>query len=99
MSKPPEISNRQLTYKEQTLGRLAHSVVQSGGGSLSFTEYDAEMAKEIYFAPFHWCAGLGLGKKAWRANNDKLCAFAACRMGLLKKTATGYEVVKKRRGR
>ena len=81
-----------LSSQEEALGRLAASKVCAFGGRVTFAEYDAIMRAELYFSPISWIAGWG-DHSVWKANNDKLCAFAAVKMGLLKKTASGYQIV------
>ena len=80
-----------LSNQEKELGRLALRVVNDAGGSVSFKRYDELMYPVVYFSPFNWIDGWGLGRKAWKQNNDKLCAFAAVAMGLLRQTEKGYE--------
>lgn len=79
----------ELSEHERQLGRLAAEVVRDAGGSVTFDQYDGLMAKQRYFAPLNWIDGWG-DSVVHRKNNDKLCAFAACQMGLLMQTDGGY---------
>lgn len=77
---------------EQENGRLAAKVVAAHGGRVTFAEYDELMTREKYFTPLEWATGWG-DWALWKANNDKLCAFAAVKMRLLRQTKTGYEAL------
>lgn len=78
---------------EESCAKVALGVVERAGGSITFADYDAAMAKEFYFPPMHWLSGWGLSRSAKRSNDDKMCAFAACKAGVLRQTDVGYEVV------
>jgi hypothetical protein len=82
-----------LSDREKSIGRIAASVVQEAGGTISFAKYDRMMFPKCYFAPINWIEGWGLSKREWKQNNDKLAVFAAVRMGLVRQTKTGYELV------
>ena len=68
-------------------------VVRDAGGSITFDAYDAAMGPIPIWTPINWTCGWGLYGKDRKANLDKMCVFVACRMGLLRQTETGYEVV------
>ena len=91
MSEPLQLSQIELSN-----GRLAHKVVVANNGKVTFAEYDSLMRSIKYFTPITWIAGWG-NSVVWKANNDKLCAFAACKMGLLIQTKEGYEDAQPRR--
>ena len=74
---------------ENACAKIAFDVVERAGGSITFEEYDSAMAMETYFTPINWIAGWGLSRADKKANDDKQCAFAACRLGLLRQTNTG----------
>lgn len=80
-----------LSEIEMELGRLAWRTVLDNGGFLDFDSYDAAMQDILYFSPISWCAGWG-NHGLLKANNDKLCAFAAVHMGLLHQRSDGYVV-------
>jgi hypothetical protein len=67
----------------------AVKVVEDAGGVVTFDEYDRLMWPIRYISPVEWIAGWG-NPTLHKANNDKLCAFAAVKLGLLKQTETGY---------
>jgi|HubBroStandDraft_2_1064218.scaffolds.fasta_scaffold216727_3 hypothetical protein len=77
---------------EEHCAKVACEVVRSFGGFATFSQYDEGIKSKIYFAPFHWAAGWG-NPVTHRRNTDKMCAFQAVKMGLLKQTDTGYEAV------
>lgn len=81
----------ELSELERENGRIAWKVVDDAGGFLTFREYDAAMEPKKYFTPINWINGCG-DRYIWKSNNDKLCAFAAVKMGLLKQTDTGYSL-------
>jgi len=83
-----------LSDVEKCLGTLACEKILSRGGVVTFAEYDALMYEVKYFFPISWIAGWG-DPVLWKRNNDKLCAFAAVRMGLIRQTPTGYKVAKR----
>lgn len=89
-----EHSKLTLSENEQSIAHLAAQVVQEHGGFISFDDYDKAMLPRVYFAPLSWIDGWGLSKAAWKANNDKLAIFAACHLGFVRPTATGYETGK-----
>ncbi len=76
--------------KESKCAKIAASVVKEYGGEITFDAYDAAMYFIRYYTPFHWIAGWGLTRGEKKSNDDKMCAFAAVRLGLLKQTKTGY---------
>lgn len=84
---------KDLTPSEQSCARLAASVISEAGGSVSFDEYDDLMRYRRYFRPFNWVAGWGLSYADQKANSDKMCVFAACKMGLVVQTDAGYRSV------
>lgn len=84
------LAPKELTYQEQSCARLAASVISEAGGSVTFDEYDNLMLPRHYFRPFNWVAGWGLSRADQKANSDKMCVFAACKMGLVIRTNTGY---------
>lgn len=77
-----------LTELEKENGRKAFEAVKAAGGKVSFDEYDAIMSPVRYFVPVHWGWAGTHGRKSCA---DKLCAFAACKMGLLKQVNNTYE--------
>lgn len=72
---------------------IAARVVMDAGGAITFADFDDAMEPQIYFAPLHWVAGWGLPVRHRKRNLDKMCAFAACELGLIEQTADGYRVV------
>ena len=80
-----------LTTLETENAKIARRVVATFGGKISFADYDKAMKRENYFVPLSWCAGWG-DRVLFKENNDKLCAFAACKIGLLEQTSTGYKI-------
>lgn len=78
--------------REKLCGHAAALVVQASGGSVTFDEYDELMKSQYYLAPMNWCQGWG-DRTLLRSNQDKLCAFKAVQMGLIRQTETGYELV------
>jgi hypothetical protein len=84
-----------LTTQEEMLGLLAATVIAKAGGVVTFDEYDNLMARERYFAPIMWCQGWGQ-PQLLKSNQDKLCVFAACRMGIVRQIDDcRYEVTQK----
>lgn len=71
--------------------RTALKTVAAAGGCVTFDQYDTLMRSVVYFVPITWIAGWG-DPVLHKSNNDKLCAFAAVELGLLKQTDTGYTV-------
>lgn len=81
-----------LSEKEISLGVRAADIIRCAGGMISFDKFDALMSKEVYYAPLNWCQGIGLGRRVWKANTDKLCIFAACKLGLVEPIENGYRI-------
>ena len=79
-----------LTEIEKSCGHLAADTIAEAGGSVSFDAYDRLMRTKEYFRPFHWAAGWGLARSQQKGNADKMCAFTACKMGLIVQTDGGY---------
>lgn len=80
-----------MNDNEIAIAQIAAQAVERAGGSVTFDQYDALMVKETYLIPIHWIAGWDLPRRYRRANTDKLAAFKAVELGLLKQTETGYE--------
>lgn len=76
-----------MNYVESMAAKLAADVVAAFGGHLSFDDYDKYMHHVQYIAPFNWYC-----QRTQKENNDKLCAFAAVRDGLLIKEDGGYRL-------
>jgi hypothetical protein len=87
-----------VNEREMMLATLAARKVEEAGGAVTFEQFDGLMAPEGYFAPASWASGWGLPRAQRKANTDKLCAFAACKAGLLRQTDTGYEVTAATKG-
>lgn len=79
-----------MTSEEMCIETAVY-VVHAAGGRITFEQYDADMKGKKYWTPFYWIAGWGGPIGIRKANNDKMCAFAACRVGRLVQTDTGYE--------
>ena len=79
-----------MSEQEQRLARQAADVIAAWGGFVSFNDYDALMSRVFYFAPLHWVCSLARPRSVGKANTDKLCAFAAVKMGLITQTNGGY---------
>lgn len=75
---------------EKINGELAAKVIEEDGGFVTFDRYDKLMFCKRYLIPLIWNAGWGLSFSYKKANNDKLCVFAACTMGIVEQTDTGY---------
>lgn len=69
---------------------IAADLVAAHGGFLSFDKYDELMYRKPIIS--FWITGWGLGLSSHKRNIDKLCAFAACELGILKQTKKGYRV-------
>lgn len=72
--------------------KIAERIVREAGGKMTFRQYDVAMSKERYFAPIYWIEGWD-DVVLHKQNNDKMCAFVACNMGLIKQTRTGYKII------
>lgn len=70
----------------------AFEIVRDNGGFLTFKDFDRLMLPEEYIIAGGFLIGAELPYIVRKANNDKLCAFKACRDGLLEQTRTGYRV-------
>lgn len=86
--------NPKVTCLEKYCAEIALEIVKSAGGSVTFEQYDDLMFKRQYPHPINWIDGWGLCKITRKKNNDKLCAFTAIKLGMLKRNNRGYEVVK-----
>ena len=78
-----------MTPFELANAQVARRVVAAHGGSITFDNYDRAMVPQRYFIPLAWCQGWG-DRRLWKANCDKLCAFAALRAGLIVLLFDGY---------
>ena len=78
---------------ELKLAQMARDKILTAGGEVTFNEYDSLMYPERYFTPFNWIIGWGLPVGDKKRNNDKMCAFAACKHKLIEQTKTGYKVI------
>ena len=84
----------EVNYCEEMCIATAVEEVTKGGGYLSFVDYDLAMDKRVIFPPFHWIDGWDLPVTEKKKNDEKMCAFAAIKRGLLRQTKTGYELRK-----
>jgi hypothetical protein len=81
-----------ISNAEESCAKVAVEVVASAGGYVTFEQYDALIASKSFWAPFSWCAGWG-SRRLLRSNQEKLCAAAAVKLGLLTHEDAGYRVV------
>lgn len=81
-----------MTDNEIDIATIAARAVERAGGYVTFDQYDELMVTEKYLIPTHWIAGWDLPRHYRKANTDKLAAFAAVELGLMRQTETGYSI-------
>lgn len=82
---------KSYSENERRLALYAVEVVMNNGGYCTFDQFDDGMKKYNYWAPIHWISGWGT---PWlkKSNDDKMCAFIACDLGLINQSSDGYEL-------
>ena len=79
-----------MSKSEIHCAEISVEVTKANGGQITFGEYDVAMMQRSCFAPINWIAGWGTGRL--KQNQNKMCAFAAVKLGLLKQTEIGYSL-------
>ena len=78
----------------EEIGRIAANAVALCGGSVTFDQYDQQMKDEFFLTPIEWGLPPGTGLSEKRYSTTIMAVAQAVRMGLLRQTKTGYELVR-----